>query len=387
MEQAIDQIKAIAAKADRQGQQHLMSVLHQLAYSMEDPDDTLNRCSRMPLESATIMIGHDLGLFKYLTSQDGVSIQDIADKTGAEVGLLNRVVRYLAAIGAVDESSLGQITANKVTQNLSTDAVAAGMYHAFHTIGPQYQALPSFLKRTGYKDPTNELQTPFQDAWNTPLDAFSWFSEQPDHLAYFNDFMALRRQPETSWLSVYPVREKIKGSNPDRPVYVNIGGGIGHQCVQFKNAFPDIPGRVILQDLPHTISQALSHPEVENMACDFYQPQPITGATFYFMRGVLHDHPPHLVSEILKNTKAAMAPDSILLVDEMILPETGVSAPSAAVDMTMLAARGGMERTERQWCQTFQDAGLELVKTYTYNPASYESVMEVCLAQDDAVSA
>jgi len=64
-------------------------------------------------------------------------------------------------------------------------------------------------------------------------------------------------------------------------------------------------------------------------------------AKFYFLRGVLHGHPPHQVCRILEQTKAAMGPDSILLIDEMILPETGVSLMAASIDMAMLTALAG----------------------------------------------
>lgn len=93
--------------------------------------------------------------------------------------------------------------------------------------------------------------------------------------------MALRRTPEVSWLSVYPVAREIEGwdsKDNTRAIYVNIGGGIGHQCKQFKDKYPDLPGRVILQDLPHSISKALPTPGVENMEHDFFQPQPIKGS-------------------------------------------------------------------------------------------------------------
>jgi hypothetical protein len=121
------------------------------------------------------------------------------------------------------------------------------------------------------------MHTAFQDGWNTSTDAFSWFSDHPDHLAFFNDYMALRRQPELSWLTVYPVSEETKNWDPERPVYVNVGGGIGHQCAEFKEQYPQVPGRVILQDMPHSIAQALPTPGVENMVHDFFEPQPIHG--------------------------------------------------------------------------------------------------------------
>lgn len=90
--------------------------------------------------------------------------------------------------------------------------------------------------------------------------------------------MAKRRWPELSWLSVYPVDEETKVLNDrERPLYVNVGGGIGHQSAEFKQKHPEIPGRVILEDLPHSIAKALPTPGVENIAHNFFEPQPIKG--------------------------------------------------------------------------------------------------------------
>ena len=46
-------------------------------------------------------------------------------------------------------------------------------------------------------------------------------------------------------------------------------------------------------------------------------------AKFYILRGVLRYHPPYQVRKILEQIKAAMGPESILLIDKMVLPETG----------------------------------------------------------------
>lgn len=89
--------------------------------------------------------------------------------------------------------------------------------------------------------------------------------------------MAARRKGMPTWLSVYPVEQYTEAWKPETPVYVDIGGGIGHQCAEFKAKYPNLPGRVILQDLPYSIENALSTPGVENMVHDFFQPQPIRG--------------------------------------------------------------------------------------------------------------
>jgi hypothetical protein len=89
--------------------------------------------------------------------------------------------------------------------------------------------------------------------------------------------MALRRTADVSWLSVYPVVEEARGLTADRAVFVNVGGGIGHQCAEFKRAHPDIPGHVVLEDLQHSIDAALPTPGVENIVHNFFEKQPIEG--------------------------------------------------------------------------------------------------------------
>lgn len=96
--------------------------------------------------------------------------------------------------------------------------------------------------------------------------------------------MALRRKPDVSWLAVYPVAEETAGFKGDRAAFVNVGGGIGHQCAEFKRAYPEIPGRVVLQDLQHSIDAALPTPGVDNMVHDFFEPQPVEGMTITMVR-------------------------------------------------------------------------------------------------------
>jgi hypothetical protein len=188
-------------------------------------------------------------------------------------------MRYLASFGAIKETARDEFTASHLAKNLAQPVTEAGISHCFETIGLQYQELPAFLKKTNYRNPTDPQHTVFQDAWKTDTTQFPWFSSHPDKLKYFNDYMALRRGPETSWLSVYPVEEeaKIRSDVPDAPLYVNIGGSIGHQCAQFKEKYPDLPGRVVLQDLDHSVQNALQTPGVENMVHNFFDPQPLEG--------------------------------------------------------------------------------------------------------------
>ncbi|KAI1458808.1 S-adenosyl-L-methionine-dependent methyltransferase [Annulohypoxylon moriforme] len=378
-ESILNQLKDVGSITDTASRRKLIADLHGLAYSLEDVDDTIHRYGYLHLQTAAVKVGFDLGLFRYMSKRDRpATLQEIEQNISAETPFLARYLSYVSAVGIIDETGKGEYRSNNVTKNLATKVAEAGISHCFTTIGPQFQALPSYMKATGYKNPTNELQAVFQTAWKSPHHAFSWYSENPEALGYFNDYMAFRRQPELSWLAVYPVKEETNGLNdPTRPIYVNVGGGVGHQCAQFKEMYPEIIGRVILQDMPHTIEKALPIPGVEPMVHDFFQPQPIKGAKFYHSRGVLHNHPDHKVRQLLENTRSALASDSVILLDEMVLPESGVNSYAAAMDLTMMAAFSAGERTEDQWCRLLDDVGMKLVKTYNYNPLSYESVMDV----------
>lgn len=74
-----------------------------------------------------------------------------------------------------------------------------------------------------------------------------------------------------------------------------------------------------------------------------------------------------------------MAPDSILLLDEVVLPETGVNYEASAQDLTMMAAFAATERSESQFKALFDELGFKLIKSRMYNPPSYETVMDVRL--------
>ncbi|GAP91478.1 putative O-methyl transferase B [Rosellinia necatrix] len=379
MDVSLEQLGRLAAESE-EGRHEVIAALQKLALSLESPQDTIHRYGHMNLQAAMVQVGINLKIFKHLTESDvPVTVDQISAKTGAEPQLMTRVVRFLSAIGAVDESGKNQFAANHVTRNLTESVVEAGLSHYFSTAARQYQSLPDYLQETGYKNPSDDTKTAFGLAFGISQSPYAWFANNPAELAYFNAYMALRRESGRTWLSVYPVVSEAVDWPSDKGLYVNIGGGIGHQCAQFKEKYPTLQGRVVLQDFPHSVAQALPTPGVENMAHNMFEPQPILGAKFYYLRAVLHNQPENKLRLLLETIKVAMGLESVLLIDEMVLPEVGASYVAASLDMTMLSAFAGMERTEKQWRETFEQVGLELVHTYTYYSQSYESVMDVRL--------
>lgn len=64
--------------------------------------------------------------------------------------------------------------------------------------------------------------------------------------------------------------------------FVDVGGGHGHQCIQLRDKYPHLQGRLVLQDLPEAVNHLPSLDGVRVMAHDIFQPQTIKGMYISF---------------------------------------------------------------------------------------------------------
>lgn len=151
-------------------------------------------------------------------------------------------------------------------------------------MGPGIQELPDLLKETQYADPEDITNTGIQRVWKTDLPLFLWFQEQPEKLSYFQHYLTMNRSGRPTFLGVYPVNEKLTTNmDPERALFVDVGGGYGTQDIAFQKQYPDLPGKVIIEDLPEAVKQLAQHPGGEALAEDFFQPQTV--------KGILLPHP------------------------------------------------------------------------------------------------
>lgn len=90
---------------------------------------------------------------------------------------------------------------------------------------------------------------------------------------------------------------------------------------------------------------------------------------------MLHNWPDDKVVEILKNQKTAMGDKSLILVDEMVVPDVGAESWITGIDLTMLCGHASTERTQTQWDGIFAQAGLKRLSTVPYQAHTNESVM------------
>lgn len=273
---------------------------------------------------------------------------------------------------------------------------------SFENCGPLFQEMPAFLRKNSYQDVTDGKATVFQPAYNTDLDTYTYFSQHPENLTALIKYMGLEQEVRGRWLKKFPFERHTEGWNPssNEALFVDIGGNVGHYCALFKSRFPQLPGRIVLQDLPDTLRHALPTPDVEKVGHDFFQPQPIKGETvlykrssvnvgliipfigakFYHLGWVLHNWSDEKAKTILRQIRSAMTPDSVLLINDMILPGIGASPFATALDLVMLGACGSLERTEEQWKGLLHEVGLKIDQAAVYDQESFHGLISAVLA-------
>lgn len=145
-------------------------------------------------------------------------------------------------------------------------------------MNPVFQAMPSFFKENGYADITDVTKTILTKTFNlTDKSMFEWLPTQPEWMTQFNALMQAWEENQQSWLNVYPLQQACRNRKREQPLFVDDGGGLGHQAIRLAERFPNMDGRIVVQDVQGDLMATLKHKKVEFMQHDFFQPQPIKG--------------------------------------------------------------------------------------------------------------
>jgi demethylsterigmatocystin 6-O-methyltransferase len=256
-------------------------------------------------------------------------------------------------------------------------AKASTEFISFDVQLPCWIALPEFLKSITYKNPSDARNTPFQIAHSTELPAFKWAMKEPRLFEDFSLWMTAQRQGELSWLDIFPPECLTATPDSSAPLFVDVGGGVGHQCAALKRRYPELARRIVLEDLAPVIMHAIPVDGVEHLIHDFWTEQPVRNASYYYLRNVLHDYPDEKCIVLLQLQMDAMSESSTLLIDEMIIPDYGAHWQATEVDITMMASLASIERSKEQWQDLFRVAGLAIKEIFTYSTDLGHSLMLV----------
>ena len=142
---------------------------------------------------------------------------------------------------------------------------------------PILSRLPEYFERHGFKTHDDAYNSPFQYVMGTKPHYFDWLQSQPRFQSAFNTAMGMSRLNRgEEWFESYPVEEKLVVKESSDPLLDDIAGGRGHDLIAFNKKFPNLGGKLILQDLPIVVDDIKGLPSgIEAMKHDFFEPHPL----------------------------------------------------------------------------------------------------------------
>ncbi|KAI0816531.1 S-adenosyl-L-methionine-dependent methyltransferase [Xylaria sp. FL0064] len=375
--------ESILASQDETARKQLLGTAMRATAMLEAPLDTVWRMIVSPHAPAALMTLIKAGVIQEIAKSDSpITAEHLSKTSGADKLLIVRLLRPLSALGVVKETRQEEYARTPITKILVDRSMLGGYQFMFSAATRSLANLPFYLEKTRFKH-VSGAPGPFQDAHRTSDNMFPWLISDPAMMSNFNAFMAGQRADRKQWFDFFDVDNfllKDTKNDPDAVLLIDIGGGEGYDIAEFHRRFPNAPGRLILQDLPLVINsiQDLT-PKVERQQHGFVQPQPIKGARCYYFRSIFHNWPDADCVKILQNIAAAMTPGySKLLMSEFVLPSSNTPLYPALLDVNMMALLNGMERTEAQFTELLEAAGLNVVKFWSVG-AETEGLVEAVL--------
>ncbi|KAJ7617126.1 S-adenosyl-L-methionine-dependent methyltransferase [Roridomyces roridus] len=282
-------------------------------------------------------------------------------------------------------------------------------------IAEENMKMVAFLGEAALTTQENQRNLPFNHVFRTDETFYAWI-ECPEN-AWRRQRFGFVMDATAAWEPPHTILTGFDWSTlPAGSLVVDVGGGNGNTSMQIARTNPSL--RIVVQDLDSAIKGAKLHwqsnfpSHIDNkmvsfQAHNFFTPQPITDASIFLLRYILHNWADEKAVLILQHLRAAAQPTTRLIVVDMILayacppsaaesgPETyaveGTTRPSApspllanwgpassfayTLDLCTYSYHGGEERTLGAFLDVFARAGWKLVRVYN-PPASQLSHLE-----------
>ncbi|KAJ6006795.1 hypothetical protein N7451_004739 [Penicillium sp. IBT 35674x] len=353
--------------ADPQQLAQLSQACDRLKNQCESPLDKTLKLLYTCHQAITVRLAVDLKLFDAITQRasergDGkVRVGQLSEDVKADPKLVGRIMRALVPLGILKQDAPDTFAPTRFTSAYVSSSWMSGAVIFFTHLFLFVAQLPEYFKEKGWKNPDDHEDCPWNFVTGSKEGFFAYMASKPYYQNAFDTVMASPyRRDEKSWVDFFPVEEKLKAQSPSDVLLVDVGGGRGRDLVAFRERFPNLPGKLVLQDLSYVTETADLPAEIETQVHNFFDEQPVKGAKAYYLRTVLHDWPDKQAVAILSRLREAMAPDSLLLINEKAMPETNIPWMAAIGDMTMMTAYSAAERTKNEWEILLNKAGMKL---------------------------
>ena len=300
------------------------------------------------LASQALYVAAKLGIADQLV--DGPKkVEELAAAVDADAPSLYRVLRALASIGVFEEQENQVFALTPSAEPLRSDVpnslrdVAIFWGEDWHW---EVWGKILYSVKTG------------KPAWAQlhGEEVFDYFAKNQEAARVFD-----RAMSSFSTIATKAVVEAYDFSGID--TLIDIAGGHGRLLNGVLEANPSMRG--VLFDLPHVIESAKQTSTVSDRCDyatgDFFVSVP-QGGDAYMMKHIIHDWDDERAITILKNIKQAMNPGGRVLVVESVIADGNGQDFGKLLDIEMLVAPGGKERTAAEYEDIFRRAGLRLTR-------------------------
>ncbi len=284
--------------------------------------------------SQTVRAVVDLSLADHLSGQR-LTAAEVADREGSAPNTTFRLMRACVALGLLTADDHGRFTGTPLLQTLGKDT-------------------PGSLR-----DLVLAITQPSQ--W-LPLNEFT---------------TSVRTGQSQLWVADAARVIDTAGVK----LAVDVGGATGSLLHLLQLANPTLRG--IIFDRPNIVDDAVAHTALRGLAertdvvgGDFFEAVP--AADLYLLKFILHDWDDENCVKILSRCREAMLPGGRLAVIELVLGKLSDPGFGALMDMNMLAARPGQERSLDEYDAVLAAAGLQ--RTAFSTVGSPQSVIEAVAA-------
>jgi hypothetical protein len=334
----------------------------------QEPDDELTALDlllRGFQVSRMLRLVADLGVADRITPDGVVTVGDLARDCGVQPQPLIRVLRALAAFGVFAVAADDSVAHTARSRLLRTDRPNS-LHHA-----ARFWTAPGSWRAWERLDVALTGVVPHEAAWG--VGRFEYLRAHPDEARVFDSMMA--NFPDNRHAAVAAAYD-FSGAR----LIADIGGGNGAMLRHILARFPGPCGLVFdLEDVVRAIPpDGLMEERITVAAGSFFDGVP-AGADVYLLIRVLHDWRDEDCLRILRACRAAMAPETLLLIGELILdPDPARGRPTGyLLDMQMMAIFGSArERTEAEFRGLLAEAGLALRRVIpTGSPVSILEAM------------
>jgi O-methyltransferase/methyltransferase family protein len=307
--------------------------------------------------SQILYSGVKLGIFESI-QKEPKHVSEIAKELSLDPSLAYRLLRALSSIGFLNESDNQSFSITPLGELVRKDQPQTLRGVVLLEEGPEHYAiwkhLPSMIK--------DGKQDAFLREFGVRI--FDYITKNPGYAEVFNYAMSSYSATHTGW-----VLEALKSYDfSGIRTICDVGGGHGHLICNLLKEQPQIEGTVL--ELASTIKdKELLWAEkmgltdrCKYLAGDMFREVPHADA--YVMKMILHDWSDEECVAILSNIQRAAPQGAKVLIVEHVVPGPETPHFSKLFDIHMMCALTGRERTEREYADLLQKAGLNYVQTH-----------------------